>query len=91
MVRLWADKFPTFIKPSRNKKGNGLFTAQDLNNFKTIHYLVEECGLTWEGAAKKMKDNKDGLDNRVEVIAKLNYIKEQLQEVATNIFVDGEN
>ena len=85
LVRFWADKFPAFIKPSRNKKGNRLFTSQDLNNFRTIHYLVKECGLTLEGAAKKMKDNKEGLDNRVEVISKLNYIKEQLQEVAANL------
>ena len=85
LVRFWADKFPAFIKPSRNKKGNRLFTSQDLNNFRTIHYLVKECGLTLEGAAEKMKDNKEGLDNRVEVISKLNYIKEQLQEVAANL------
>ena len=85
MVRLWADKYHVFMKQSRNKKGNRWLTSQDMNNFRTIHYLEKECGLTLEGAAKKMKDNKEGLDNRVEVISKLNYIKEQLQEVAANL------
>ena len=29
LVRFWANSFPDFIKPARNKKGNRLFSAQD--------------------------------------------------------------
>ncbi|MBE6246573.1 MAG: MerR family transcriptional regulator [Bacteroidales bacterium] len=78
LVRFWAGKFPEFIKPARNKKGNRLFTARDMANFKVIYYLVKERGMTLEGAAKRMKDNITGEDKRVEVISRLTAIKEKL-------------
>ena len=78
LVRFWAGKFPDFIKPARNKKGNRLFTARDLANFKVIYYLVKERGMTLEGAARRMKDNISGEDKRVEVISMLTSIKEKL-------------
>ncbi|MBQ7017576.1 MAG: MerR family transcriptional regulator [Bacteroidales bacterium] len=82
LVRFWAGKFPDFIKPARNKKGNRLFTARDLANFKVIYYLVKERGMTLEGAAKRMKDNITGEDKRVEVISMLTSIKEKLQNIS---------
>ena len=85
LVRFWAQKFPEFIKPARNKKGNRLFTAEDLSNFKLIYYLVKERGMTLEGAARRLKDNKDGVDRRVDVIATLSNLKERLQEVSNSL------
>lgn len=82
LVRFWAGKFPDFIKPARNKKGNRLFTAKDLANFKVIHYLVKERGMTLEGAARRMKDNISGEDKRVEVISMLTSIKEKLMGIS---------
>jgi len=78
LVRFWAGKVPEFIKPARDKKGNRLFTARDMANFKVIYYLVKERGMTLEGAAKRMKDNITGEDKRVEVISRLTAIKEKL-------------
>ena len=84
-VRFWAGKFPDFIKPARNKKGNRLFTAKDMANFKVIYYLVKEQGMTLEGAAKRMKDNITGEDKRVEVISRLTAIKEKLVGIADEL------
>ncbi len=81
LVRFWAQKFPDFIKPARNKKGNRLFTADDVTNFKLIYYLVKERGMTLEGAYNRMKDNKEGVDRRVDIIESLTGIKERLQEI----------
>ncbi|GAB1373668.1 MerR family transcriptional regulator [Bacteroidales bacterium] len=81
LVRFWAQKFPDFIKPARNKKGNRLFTVDDVSNFKLIYYLVKERGMTLEGAQNRMKDNKDGVDRRVDVIETLTGIKDRLQEI----------
>ncbi|MCK9305008.1 MAG: MerR family transcriptional regulator [Bacteroidales bacterium] len=85
LVRFWAQKFPEYIKPARNKKGNRLFTAEDLSNFRIIHYLVKERGMTLEGAAKRMKDNKTGEDRRVDVISTLNNIKSKLLEISDSL------
>ena len=84
-VRFWAGKFPDFIKTARNKKGNRLFTAKDMANFKVIYYLVKEQGMTLEGAAKRMKDNITGEDKRVEVISRLTAIKEKLMGIADEL------
>lgn len=81
LVRFWSDVFSDFIKPSRNKKGNRLFTADDLDNFKLIYHLVKEKGMTLKGAAKRMKDNKTGEDKTMEVLASLNRIKQDLEEI----------
>ncbi len=85
LVRFWAQKFPQFIKPARNKKGNRLFTADDVSNFKVIYHLVKERGMTLDGALKKMKDNKDGVDKSVEVISILTGIKERLNEISKSL------
>lgn len=91
LVRFWAQKFPDFIKPARNKKGNRLFTAQDLANFKVIYYLVKERGMTLEGAARRMKDNITGEDKRMDVIGRLNGIKEKLLEISASLTAPGED
>lgn len=85
LVRFWAQKFPQFIKPARNKKGNRLFTSDDVSNFKIIFHLVKERGMTLEGALNKMKDNKEGVDKSVDVIATLSGIKERLLEISKSL------
>lgn len=81
LVRFWATTFSTYIKPARSKKGNRLFTPEDVSNFKTIYHLVKEQGMTLEGAKKRLHDNKEGADRTADVIASLSKIKEQLQEI----------
>lgn len=85
LVRFWASYFPEFIKPARNKKGNRLFSQEDVMNFKLIHYLVKDRGMTLEGAAKRMKDNKTGDDKRVEVMERLTAIKDRLLNISREI------
>lgn len=81
LVRFWADSFPYHIKPERNKKGNRLFSQEDLANFKLIYHLVKEQGMTLTGAQKRLKENKEGVAQRVEVVERLKSIKETLSRV----------
>ena len=57
------------------KKGNRLFTKQDIDNFHIIFHLVKERGYTLEGAKKKIKDNKDDTIRNVEIVQSLQKIK----------------
>ena len=50
----------------------------DVKTLKTIHYLVKERGMTLEGAQARLKNNKEGSDNRAEVVTRLNAIKQEL-------------
>ena len=78
LIRFWANKFNDVIKPQKNKKGNRLFTSEDIKNFRIIHQLVREKGMTLDGAHKRMKDNRSGEDHSAEVRESLERIKEEL-------------
>ena len=51
-IRFWEKQFD-ILKPKRNKKGNRLFTKNDIKNMQIIHHLLKERGFTVEGAKKK--------------------------------------
>jgi DNA-binding transcriptional MerR regulator len=91
LVRFWSDKFSSHIKPERNKKGNRKYSAEDLKTLKTIHYLVKERGMTLEGAQARLKNNKEGSDNRAEVVTRLNAIKQELLEIHKGLSAGDES
>lgn len=81
LVRFWANEFPKFIRPERNAKGNRLFRKEDVETFKHIHMLVKVEGLTLEGAAKRLKGDKNDVINKAKVLETLRCIREQLTEI----------
>lgn len=85
LVRFWSNEFPKFIKPQRNAKGNRLFTKDDVDRFKQIHHLVKVEGLTLEGAAKRLKADLRGTENKTRVLDTLRAIRQQLLEIRENI------
>lgn len=84
-VRFWSNSFPRFVKPQRNAKGNRLYTADDLATFKEIRHLVKENGMTLEGAARKMADDRRSVSARVKALDALKRIREELVAVKKNI------
>src|SRR5210317_996543 len=80
LIRFWEKEFDV-IKPKKNKKGNRMFTKQDIDNFHIIYHLVKERGMTLKGAKTKMKDNKEDTINNFEVIKSLKEIKEMLNDI----------
>ena len=80
LIRFWEQKF-SILKPEKNKKGNRLFTQQDVDNLKLIYHLVKENGMTLAGAQKRLKENREGLERNLEIIERLQTIKTLLLEV----------
>ena len=80
LIRFWEKEFD-IIKPKKNKKGNRLFTQDDMDNFFIIYHLVKERGFTLEGAKMKLKDNKSGTETNVQVVRSLTRIKDFLLEL----------
>lgn len=85
LIRFWENEFE-ILKPSKTKKGNRLFTAQDIENIKVIFKLVKGEGYTLQGAKEKLrmqqlekeeavKDEKDQLKKNQELLQRLNHIK----------------
>lgn len=80
LIRFWEKEFD-IIKPKKNKKGNRMFTAQDVDNFRVIFHLVKERGFTLEGAKKKLKGNKEDVIKNVEIVDRLQKVKDYLLEL----------
>lgn len=80
LIRFWEREFD-IIKPKKNKKGNRLFTKEDIDNFHIIYHLVKERGMTLRGARKKLKENREDTVNNLEVIKSLNNIKKMLMDI----------
>ncbi len=84
LIRFWEKEFD-ILKPRKNKKGNRLFTREDLENLHIIYHLVKERGMTLKGAKKKMKENKDDTLNNFEVVKSLDSIKKMLLEIKEDL------
>ena len=82
LIRFWEKEFD-IIKPKKNKKGNRLFTQQDIDNFHIIYHLVKEKGMTLKGAKKKMKENKEDTEHNFEIIRSLEQIREMLTDLVS--------
>ncbi len=84
LIRFWEKEFD-IIKPKKNKKGNRLFTQQDIDHFHIIYHLVKERGMTLKGAQKMIRDNKQEAQQTFEVVKSLQQIRGMLMEVKENL------
>jgi len=76
LIRFWEKEFKE-INPKKNKKGNRLFTKEDIETIRLIHHLVKEKRMTLEGARKNLKNKKKIVDN-LEIVKSLDNVKEKL-------------
>ena len=91
LIRHWEAQFDC-IKPHRNKKGNRLFTPDDVERLKQIYHLVKERGMTLKGANKVLKRAKsDEVAQEMELLERLQKIRAALVEVREELKAgDGE-
>ena len=80
LIRFWEKEFD-ILKPHKNKKGNRLFTREDINNLRIIYHLVKERGYTLQGAREKIRNNREDVERNVEIVDSLIRIREYLTEL----------
>lgn len=81
LLRFWEKEFD-IIRPKKNKKGDRLFTQEDISNFRTIFHLVKERGYTLQGAKEKLKGaKKDMTTNDVDMVKSLEKVRTFLLEL----------
>ena len=83
-LRHWETKFTT-IKPQRNKKGNRLYTKEDIHQIGLIYNLVKERGLTLGGARKKIQENPGFTVDNYALIERLTEVRRMLVELQNEI------
>lgn len=87
LIRYWESQFRV-LRPKRNRKGNRLFTPEDIRNLKLIYHLVKERGMTLEGAKKALRQAAaDGaaMNRDAELMERLQHIRSLLEEVREDL------
>ncbi|WP_296637658.1 MerR family transcriptional regulator [Polaribacter sp.] len=84
LIRFWEKEFD-IITPKKNKKGNRLFTQEDIHNFKLIFNLVKERGYTLDGAKMQLKKNPESTFNKHEIISRLESVKAELLQIKNSL------
>ena len=80
LIRFWEKEFD-ILQPTKNKKGNRLFTQEDVENIYLIYHLVKERGFTLEGARNQLSQNYDEVQRRAQVSQSLSSIRGFLVEI----------
>ena len=86
LIRHWESQF-SILRPKRNKKGNRLFSPEDVENLKMIYHLDKERGMTLEGAKKALRKapSESGVDRDAELMERLQRIRALLVEVREDL------
>ena len=79
-VRYWSNYFEKFIKPARNAKGNRLFHPEDVETLQQVQFLVKKQGMTLDGAAARLAEDRRSVERRVKALNALKEIRVQLIE-----------
>ena len=81
-LRFWEKEFDV-LKPTKNKKGNRLFTKKDIEHIARIVELVKQKGFTIQGAKEQLKEKsaQKSSGSNAEVIEKLKNIRAKLIEL----------
>lgn len=79
-IRFWENEFD-ILKPHKNKKGNRMFTPEDIENLRIIYHLLKERGMTIKGAQMKLKENREDTLQNIEVVRRLQDIRQTLLDI----------
>lgn len=84
LIRYWESQFDV-LRPKKNKKGNRLFTPEDVQMLKPIYHLVKEQGMTLEGAKRSLKQNRGSVARDSELLERLQRVRALLVEVREDL------
>ena len=84
LIRYWESQFDV-LRPKKNKKGNRLFTPEDVQMLKLIYHLVKEQGMTLEGAKRGLKQNRGSVARDSELLERLQRVRALLVEVREDL------
>lgn len=92
LLRYWETQF-SILRPKRNRKGNRLYSRQDIEHLKSIYHLVKERGMTLEGAKRALKQSRSNggaVERDAELMERLQRIRAMLVEVREDLKADDD-
>ncbi len=84
LIRYWEKEFQK-LSPKKNKKGDRVFTKEDIEDIRLIYHLLKERGYTIEGAKVILKTQGKRAKNTLEAIDSLKRVKTFLQELSSQL------
>lgn len=83
-IRYYEREFDV-LRPKKNKKGNRLFTIEDIENLRLILSLVKDKGYTLQGAKDYLKSNRNKALENQRVLDSLEKLKAFLLDVRKSL------
>lgn len=89
LLRHWETQFG-MLRPKRNRKGNRIYSPQDLELLKRIYHLVKERGMTLDGAKRALRGRQDAESGArdMELLERLQRVRSLLEEVREELKAD---
>ena len=88
LIRFWETEFEE-LRPRKSKKGNRLYTPQDVDIFRTIYHLVKERGYTIPGARELLKQKGPQLKEKIDVIQSLEKVRKFMVQMKKELDAIG--
>ena len=85
LVRYWTNTFDKFLRPKRNSRGNRVYTNEDIETLKQLHLLIKSNGMTLDGAAQMLSEDRKKVESRVKALNSLREIRAQLDEIRRSL------
>ncbi len=77
LLRYWEHEF-AYLTPRKNRKGDRLFTKENIQQIQIIYNLVKERGFTLEGAKQELKKEKISLSEQIDLLSRMKFIQQKL-------------
>lgn len=82
-VRYWTENFDC-VSPHRNKKGNRMYTDEDIERLRNVRYLTAQKGMKLKTANEILNSElpTDDVSVKAEAISRLEEIRNELATIA---------
>ncbi len=82
-IRFWTNEFKLKVRTTR--KGDRLFTAEQVRELRAIHHLVKERGFTLAGAKTKLKEQKQVEVEAIDLKKSLTQLRNKLVAIKNQL------
>jgi len=84
-LRYWEREFKNVISPQRKERGIRFYSEKDIDDVRLIKHLIRDCGLTLDGARKKIKNSKESVVRQAKVVQHLKSIRAEIKSLSEAI------
>ena len=80
LLRYWEHEF-AYLTPRKNRKGDRLFTKENIQQIQIIYNLVKERGFTLDGAKQELKKEKISLTEQLDLVSRMKVMLKRLKDL----------